>query len=66
MKKGPPAPLEDRREGQPCHQLCAHEDRTVAIMRFDEEVAEILRDLPGNGPLFPYLRTVRRATGWMA
>ncbi len=32
---------------------------TVAIMRFDEEVAEILRDLPGNGPLFPYLRTVR-------
>ena len=32
---------------------------TVAIMRFDEDVAEILRDLPGNGPLFPYLRTVR-------
>ncbi len=28
-------------------------------MRFDEEVAEILRDLPGSGPLFPYLRTVR-------
>jgi integrase len=22
-------------------------------------MAEILRDLPGNGPLFPYLRTVR-------
>jgi integrase len=32
---------------------------TVAIMRFDEDMAEILRDLPGNGPLFPYLRTVR-------
>ena len=32
---------------------------TVAIMRFDEEMAEILRDLPGNGPLFPYLRNVR-------
>ena len=32
---------------------------TVAIMRFDEDVAEILRDLPGSGPLFPYLRTVR-------
>jgi integrase len=32
---------------------------TVAIMRFDDEVAEILRDLPGNGPLFPYLRSVR-------
>jgi integrase len=32
---------------------------TVAIMRFDGDVAEILRDLPGNGPLFPYLRTVR-------
>ena len=33
--------------------------RTVAIMRFDEDMAEILRDLPGSGPLFPYLRTVR-------
>jgi integrase len=32
---------------------------TVAIMRFDEDVTEILRDLPGSGPLFPYLRTVR-------
>jgi integrase len=32
---------------------------TVAIMRFDDEVAEILRDLPGSGPLFPYLRSVR-------
>jgi integrase len=32
---------------------------TVAIMRFDDEVAEILRDLPSTGPLFPYLRTVR-------
>ena len=32
---------------------------TVAIMRLDEDMAEILRDLPGNGPLFPYLRTVR-------
>jgi integrase len=32
---------------------------TVAIMRFDDEVAEILRDLPNTGPLFPYLRTVR-------
>jgi hypothetical protein len=32
---------------------------TVAIMRFDEDMAEILRDLPGSGPLFPYLRTIR-------
>jgi hypothetical protein len=32
---------------------------TVAIMRFDEDMAELLRDLPGSGPLFPYLRTVR-------
>ncbi len=32
---------------------------SVAIMRFDEDVAQILRDLPGSGPLFPYLRTVR-------
>jgi len=32
---------------------------SVAIMRMDHEMEEILRDLPGNGPLFPYLRTVR-------
>jgi hypothetical protein len=32
---------------------------SIAIMRFDENVAEILRDLPDSGPLFPYLRTVR-------
>lgn len=32
---------------------------SIAVMRFDEEVAEILQDLPGSGPLFPYLRTVR-------
>ena len=31
---------------------------SVAIMRMDEEMEEILRDLPGSGPLFPYLRTV--------
>jgi integrase len=33
--------------------------KTVAIMRLDDEMAEILKDLPGSGPLFPYLRTVR-------
>jgi integrase len=33
--------------------------KTIAVMRFDEDMAEILRDLPGNGSLFPYLRTVR-------
>ncbi len=32
---------------------------SIAIMRFDEDMAEILRDLPGSGPLFPYMRTVR-------
>ena len=32
---------------------------TIAIMRMDEDMEEILRDLPGSGPLFPYLRTVR-------
>jgi len=32
---------------------------SIAIMRFDNEVAEILRDLPGSGPLFPYMRSVR-------
>jgi integrase len=32
---------------------------SIAIMRFDNDMAEILRDLPGEGPLFPYLRSVR-------
>lgn len=32
---------------------------SIAIMRFDDVVAELFRDLPGSGPLFPYLRTVR-------
>jgi len=32
---------------------------SMAIMRFDKEMAEILRDLPGSGPLFPNLSTVR-------
>ena len=32
---------------------------TPAIMRMDEDMREILRDLPSEGPLFPYLRTVR-------
>jgi integrase len=30
-----------------------------ARVRFDEEVEKILRDLPREGPLFPYLRSVR-------
>jgi integrase len=33
--------------------------RTVAIMRMDVDMEEILKDLPESGPLFPYLRTVR-------
>lgn len=32
---------------------------SIALMRFDEAVGQILRLLPGNGPLFPYLRRVR-------
>jgi hypothetical protein len=39
-----------------------------ALIRFDEPVEAILRRLPGDGPLFPYLRTVRpgdRATEFM-
>jgi integrase len=32
---------------------------TIAIMRFDEDMAKLLRDLPSDGPLFPYLRKVR-------
>jgi integrase len=33
--------------------------RTIAILRFDEAIAQVLRSLPAEGPLFPYLRTVR-------
>ena len=32
---------------------------SIAIMRFDDEVGDLLRQLPGEGSLFPYLRTVR-------
>ena len=32
---------------------------SIAVMRFDEETAELLRSLPQSGPLFPYLRSVR-------
>ncbi len=32
---------------------------SIALMRFDEDMAELLRSLPDSGPLFPYLRTVR-------
>jgi len=32
---------------------------SIALMRFDEELAALLRSLPVSGPLFPYLRTVR-------
>ncbi|MGH7978853.1 MAG: hypothetical protein ACREE6_05715, partial [Limisphaerales bacterium] len=32
---------------------------TVAIIRLDEYMAEILPDLPGEGVLFPYLSRVR-------
>ena len=32
---------------------------SIAIMRFEDEVAGILRSLSSSGPLFPYLRTVR-------
>jgi integrase len=33
--------------------------KTIAILRFDDVIAEVLRLLPADGPLFPYLRTVR-------
>ena len=32
---------------------------SIVVLRFGEEVKEILRQLPASGPLFPYLRTVR-------
>lgn len=34
---------------------------SIAIMRFDHEVASIFKELPQTGPLFPYLRSVRSA-----
>ena len=39
--------------------------KTVAVLRFGDEVAALLRRLPKSGPLFPYLirvRTTDRAT----
>ena len=33
--------------------------KSVALLRFGDEVEEILRSLPATGPLFPYLKTVR-------
>ncbi len=33
--------------------------QSIAVLRFGDEVAEILGGLPQTGPLFPYLRTVR-------
>ena len=33
--------------------------KTIAILRFDDAIAEVLRLLPADGPLFPYLRTLR-------
>ena len=44
------------------HQVISFARRktgSIAVMRFDEELAVLLRSLPGSGPLFPYLRTVR-------
>jgi len=35
--------------------------QSVALVRFGNEVGAVLRTLPGTGPLFPYLRTVREA-----
>src|SRR2546427_13194619 len=32
---------------------------SVALLRFGDEVANILHSLPATGPLFPYLRSVR-------
>lgn len=42
-----------------CVSFARRKTGSIAIMRFDEDVAGILQDLPETGPLFPYLRTVR-------
>jgi integrase len=44
------------------HHVLSYERKkthTIALMRFDEDMAAVLRTLPSDGPLFPYLRTVR-------
>src|SRR5216683_3742248 len=33
--------------------------KTIAILRFDDPIGQVLRSLPSEGSLFPYLRTVR-------
>ena len=45
----------------PSHTIAYARKKTgsVAMLRFGSEIGEILRRLPGSGPLFPYLRTVR-------
>lgn len=42
-------------------KLAHHDSSDVkpALIRFGDEVAELLRRRPSSGPLFPYLRTVR-------
>lgn len=44
---------------QNCISFARKKTGSIAIMRFDNDVAEIFSDLPETGPLFPYLRTVR-------
>jgi hypothetical protein len=39
--------------GRPNYQLFPPQERSLAILRFGDEVAEILRRLPTTGPLFP-------------
>src|SRR2546428_9252667 len=39
--------------------FCRKKTGTVALIRFGDEVAEILRSRPTSGPLFPYVRRVR-------
>ena len=33
--------------------------KSVAFVHFGDELAELFLDLPGSGPLFPYLRSIR-------
>jgi integrase len=44
------------------HQVISYARKktgSIALMRFDGEMAAVLRSLPASGALFPYLRTVR-------
>jgi hypothetical protein len=41
--------------------FCRKKTKTVSMVRFDDEMAALLRTLPKSGPLFPKFGTLREA-----